>query len=93
MTLYTLENVATFRGLKVVGGEILDYDEALDSEGTICVAGIEFYPSRILKELAPVAYRSGYLDWMNSDQGDLEYAIENEDYSEIEWIEDPEKES
>lgn len=95
MTLYTLENVDTFRGMDVSNGEIDDYaayDESLDSEGTVTVAGMEFYPSRILEELDPVAYRCGYNDWVDSDQCDLEDAIENEDYSEIEWIEEPEDE-
>lgn len=93
MTLYTLENVDTFRGMDVTNGEIDDYEaynESLDSEGTVTVAGMEFYPSRILEELDPVAYRCGYNDWVDSDQSDLEDAIENEDYSEIEWIEEPE---
>lgn len=92
MTLYLLENVATFRGMDVTNGEIDAYDaydESLDSEGAISVAGCEFYPSRILEELDPVAYRCGYNDWVDSDQCDLENAIENEDYSEIEWIEEP----
>ena len=93
MSLYTLENVATFRGMNVTNGEIDDYDtydESLDSEGTVTVCGMEFYPSRILEELDPVAYRCGYNDWVDSDQNDLEDALENEDYSEIEWIEEPE---
>lgn len=95
MTLYTLENVDSFRGMTVTDGQIDDYDaydEALDSEGPVTVCGIGFYPSRILKELDPVAYRCGYNDWVDSDQCDLEEAIENEDYSEIEWIEEPEEE-
>ena len=94
--LYLLENVATFRGMNVSSGEIDDYDaydEALDSEGAVFVAGIEFYPSRILELLDPIAYRCGYNDWKDSDQCALEDAILLEDYSEIEWIEDPEKES
>ena len=95
MTLYSLENVATFRGMNVTNGEIDDYDaydEMLDSEGTVSVAGYDFYPSRILEELDPVAYRCGYNDWMDPEQCDLEDAIENEDYSDIVWIEDPEDE-
>ncbi len=94
MTLYTLENVASFRGMDVADGQIDDYDaynEMLDSEGTVTVAGMEFYPSRILEELDPTAYRCGYNDWVDSDQGDLEDAIENGDYSEITWIEEPEE--
>lgn len=93
MNLYVLENVASFRGMDVTDGQIDDYDaynEALDAEGTVTVAGMEFNPSRILEELDPVAYRCGYSDWVDSDQCDLEDALENEDYSEIEWIEEPE---
>ena len=96
MTLYILENVATFRGINVSRGEIHDYDaydEALDSEGAVFVAGIEFYPSRILELLDPIAYHCGYNDWKDSDQCALEDAILLEDYSEIEWIEEPEEES
>ena len=95
MNLYILENVATFRGMNVSNGEIDDYDaydESLDSEGTVSVMGLEFYPSQIIKELDPTAYRCGYNDWVDSDQNDLEDALENEDYSEIEWIEDPDEE-
>ena len=95
MTLYTLENVATFRDMNVTNGEIDEYDaydEALDSEGTVTVAGMEFYPSRILEELDPVAYHCGYNDWVDSYQSELEDAIWSGDYSDIEWIEDPEEE-
>lgn len=95
MTLYTLQNVATFRGMNVTNGEIDDYyayDNSLDSEGTVNVVGMEFYPSHILEALDPTAYRCGYNDWVDGDQCDLEDAIENEDYSEIDWIEDPEDE-
>lgn len=96
MTLYTLENVATFRGMNVSNGEIDDYisyDNFLDAEGSVFVAGIEFYPSHILELMDPIAYRCGYNDWMDSYQCALEDAILHEDYSEIEWIEEPEEES
>jgi len=42
------------------------YDESLDSEGTVLVGGLEFYPSRILSELDPIAYRCGYSDFVDS---------------------------
>lgn len=94
MTLYTLENVDTFRGMNVTSGEIDDYDaydEVLDSGGTVSIAGCEFDPSRILELMDPIAYRCGYRDWKDSDQCDLEDAILLEDYSEIKWIEEPEE--
>lgn len=38
------------------------YDEMLDEEGDIKVAGCTFSPSQILKELDPTAYRCGLND-------------------------------
>lgn len=40
-----------------------EYDEMLDSEGLVNVVGLEFYPSTILKECDPVAYRCGKSDY------------------------------
>ena len=95
MSLYTLENVAYFRGMNVTDGEIDDYTsyiEMLDADGTITVAGCEFYASQILEECDPTAFHIGYRDWVDAYQCDLEDAIKNEDYQDIEWIEDPEDE-
>jgi hypothetical protein len=38
------------------------YDEMLDESGTVLVGGLEFWPSRILSELDPIAYRCGMSD-------------------------------
>lgn len=38
------------------------YDELLDQDGPVRVAGLEFNPSQILKELDPTAYRCGFND-------------------------------
>ena len=95
MSLYTLQNVASCRGMQVTDGVIdayPEYDEFLDSAGVVIVGGLEFYPSRIIEELDPTAYNCGYNDWVNSYQCELEDAIENEDYGDVEWIEDPEDE-
>lgn len=94
MTLYDIDNVKTFRGIDVTNGQIDDeaaYNDCLDSEGTVVVRGLEFYPSEIISELDPIAYRCGYNDWIDSIQADLEDAIEAEDCSAIEWIEEPEE--
>lgn len=40
-----------------------EYDEFLDLEGEISVAGLSFYPSTILKECDPIAYRCGKSDY------------------------------
>ena len=43
------------------------FDECLDEEGNIKVAGCTFYPSQILKECDPVAYRCGLNDFADSE--------------------------
>jgi hypothetical protein len=40
------------------------YDEFLDCEGPVQVAGFYFDASRILKELDPTAYDCGFADWV-----------------------------
>ena len=35
------------------------YDDFLNEEGTVRVAGLEFDPAQIVKELDPTAYRCG----------------------------------
>ena len=42
------------------------YDELLDESGTVEAGGYSFYPSRILKELDPTAYRCGLNDYADS---------------------------
>lgn len=94
MTLFNIKNVASFQGYSVTNGEIDAYDaydEFLDSEGTVNVMGMEFFPSRIISELDPTAYSCGYNDWVDDIQREFEEAIENEDYDNIEWIEEPEE--
>jgi len=44
------------------------YDEMLDCEGTVKVGGLDFYPSRIIEELDPIAYRCGYSDWLDAQR-------------------------
>lgn len=43
-----------------------DYDDALDEGGTVVVGGCEFFPSRILRELDPIAYRCGFNDYVDN---------------------------
>ena len=42
------------------------YDDMLDTDGTVTVGGIEYYPSRILKEIDPIAYRCGLTDYIDA---------------------------
>ena len=43
-----------------------EYDEMLDEEGEVSIAGYSFNPSSALKELDPTAYRCGLLDYVDS---------------------------
>ena len=42
------------------------FDDMLDESGTVEAGGYSFYPSRILKELDPVAYRCSLNDFVDS---------------------------
>ena len=49
------------------------YDEMLDELYTPYNIGVlEFAPSRVLKELDPTAYRTGFNDWLDSEDIELE---------------------
>lgn len=43
-----------------------EYDSLLDESGPVTVAGLEYYPSHILGELDPIAYRCGLNDYIDS---------------------------
>tara|TARA_R110001632_G_scaffold162543_1_gene280945 strand:+ start:952 stop:1263 length:312 start_codon:yes stop_codon:yes gene_type:complete len=58
------------------------YDEALDSEGTVVVAGLEYYPSNILEAVDPIAYFVGRDDYASSLASDG-YIVEN--YNEVDY--------
>ena len=42
------------------------FDDMLDESGTVEAGGYSFYPSRILKELDPTAYRCGLNNYADS---------------------------
>lgn len=54
-----------------------EYNDYLDSEGPVNVLGMEFYPSDILKNCDPVAYRCGKIDFdSNFDITEVEEYIQ-----------------
>ena len=65
-----------------------EYDDFLDEvEGSVTVAGMEFYPSDILKSCDPVAYRCAKNDYeSNYDLDDVEEYNDLKD--ELELLED-----
>lgn len=72
------------------------FDESLDEAGSIAVAGCTFYPSQILKECDPIAYRCGlndYADLMFDKEETDEYQALQEEIDQLESdIEDLESE-
>ena len=55
-----------------------EYDEMLDSEGEVNVNGLSFYPSDIIKNCDPIAYRCGKNDY------DASFDIEDcKEYQEL----------
>ena len=55
------------------------YNEFLDEEGPVIIAGMEFDVSYALKELDPTAYRCGLVDYVDSID-----KKETQEYKEIE---------
>lgn len=43
------------------------FRDMLDSDGEVKVAGLSFYPSRIIEELDPIAFRCGVNDYADSE--------------------------
>ena len=69
------------------------FDDMLDESGTVEAGGYSFYPSRILKELDPVAYRCSLNDFVDSldvEDSDEYQALQEEIdqlQSDIEYLE------
>ena len=72
------------------------FDECLDAEGSIKVAGCTFYPSQILKACDPIAYRCGLNDFADFEfrkEDTEEYEALQEEIDQLESdIEDLENE-
>jgi hypothetical protein len=55
----------------------------LDESGPVVIAGLEFNPSDILKEMDPIAYRTSFNDYMDSIGVDTDDFLETDaDYDE-----------
>lgn len=88
-----IQNVASFRGFTVNKGQVEissnEYMEFLDEVyGEVSICGMTYSAGTALEAVDPVAFRCGLGDYENKVQVELEEAIENEDYSEIEWAEE-----
>ena len=48
------------------------YDDTINEQEWPTVAGMEFAPSDILRELDPIAYRCGFNDWADAEGIDVD---------------------
>lgn len=60
-----------------------DYDEFLDCDGPLVMVGLDYWPSDVLPDIDPTAYRCGFHDWIDDmlEAGEL---VEYEDGHE--WL-------
>lgn len=91
MTTFNINNVDTFRGFNVVNGAVdvstSEYMDYLDEiYGDVQVCGYTYGHGRTLEAIDPVAFRCGLGDYESEIQTELEEAIDNEDDSDIEWL-------
>lgn len=96
MSKFNINNVNFFRGHSVTNGQVdigkdeyIDFLDEIYGEVTIC--GMTYSTGTALEACDPVAFRVDLGDYEREIQAELEEAIENEDYSDIEWIEEPEE--
>ena len=54
-------------------------DEMLDEQGPVQIGNLTFYPSDIVKQMDPIAYRQIVLDVIDSHISDLQYDIDRLD--------------
>ena len=55
-----------------------EYDEFLDESGEISVGNLMFYPSDILKNCDPTAYRIGFTEYQDFRREDIEAEVREE---------------
>lgn len=86
-----IQKVDTFRGFNVVNGQVdvseSEYADYIDEiHHAVVVMGMIYNASRVLQECDPVAFRCALGEYESEIQAELEETIDNEDDSEIEWL-------
>ena len=97
MSKFTASNVSSFRGYDVMKGQIDistdEYMEWLDEVyGEVSICGYSYGAGQALEATDPVAFRCALGDYESNLQAEMEEALENEDDSDIEFIDDFEEE-
>ncbi len=95
MTKFYSVNVKSFRGFNVVKGQVDisndEYKELLNEiYGETQVCGYTYSQGYVLEATDPVAFLIGLCDYESQIQSEMEEALENEDDSEIEWLDSAE---
>lgn len=54
------------------------FNDSLDEAGQIDIAGIPFFPSRILYEMEPIGYTEAYQDFLNSEYDRIKDVVFNQ---------------
>ena len=90
---WNIDNVRSFRNFDIVNGEVTmedsEYADLLtEIYGTVEVCGQTFDQGSLLQDADPVAFRCGKSDEESRIQSELESQLENEDDSDIEFIEE-----
>ena len=55
-----------------------EYNESLDEMGEVSVGNLTFYPSDILKNCDPIAYRIGFTEYQDFRREDIEADVREE---------------
>ncbi|AXF53038.1 MAG: hypothetical protein [Caudoviricetes sp.] len=88
---WAIENVSTFKGFDVVGGEVSvsdsEYVDYLDEiYGDVVVCGQTFGSGGLLQDADPVAFRCGKGEYEQQLDSELEEQLNREDSDDIEFI-------
>lgn len=91
--IMNIQNVFSFRGFNVVNGQVdiseAEYADYIDEvHDSVVVCGMHYNASTVLQECDPTAFRCGLGDYESEIQTELGEAIDNEDDSEIEWLDE-----
>lgn len=94
--LYTIENVAAFRGHEVCNGELQAdpelFNEWLDEVlGEVSIGSLKYRASRVLLKVDSITYDLEKYNYEDMLTDELNEALLHEDGSQIEWVIDPEE--
>ena len=66
--------------MESVSEAIEQFNELLDMDGEIEVGGVSFLPSQILRELDPIAFREGLLNYVDDEGVNFDDLEDDEDF-------------